>query len=281
MNKSLPKIKTIILLFLAACSLFAFKTAKAANPTLDDEEKKFVTLLNDYRKELGLNELKVSKKVLLGTDYFAEDFANHPDNSDVQIHISSEGIPPEERGQKYGYSFLSENMGWGYETAQQIFDAWKASSGHDKNMTMKEGRTMGISRVYKPGATKNGELVEWFWVLDLSDEGVERLKGNSMKKSNLYKASDYKYKQMDVTVKRKDSGKKKQYAEIRVSEINKKGKVVRQVDYDITNKKGQAKLFSNGKKYVQVKCYKTKGSKKAVATRKIKWNKRVRLNFKV
>jgi hypothetical protein len=253
MKQKNTKIKILMLAMLIFFTLGGI--TKAA--TIDSEEQAFVDLLNDYRKSLGRMELKISKPVTDGVEFFAQDFADNPDNANVNIHIDTTGNAPEERGQKYGYYFLSENMGWGYETAQAMFDAWKASSGHKENMINAGGRTIGIARVNKPGATKGGASTEWFWVMDLSDEGVERLIGNNLKTSEMYSGN---YRKMTVTVK-KWNKKSKKYKKLKWAEVKVYDKNTGQLlDHDIADKNGKCALYIIGSsREITIKAAKFKG----------------------
>lgn len=230
----------IILTIATATILFFIQNGTTAAATLDSEEAAFVTLLNDYRKSLGRIELKITQPLVDGSDYFADYFANNADDDDANIHKDRTYGGPEERGQHFGFYFLTENMGWGYGTAQEVFDAWKASSGHRQNMINEGARTIGIARAYKAGGTKNGASVEWYWVMDLSDEGVERLSGNNLKSSEMYSSN---FRKMTVKIKKwsKTKGKyiKAKYAEVKVYDQN-TGQLL---DHDIADSSGNCSLF--------------------------------------
>lgn len=247
--------KTLLMALIVLTGLAMFQTTRAA--TIDSEEQAFVDLLNDYRKSLGRMELKISKPVTNGAEFFADDFADHPDNDNVNIHIDTDGDAPEERGQKYGYYFLTENMGWGYETGQDMFNAWKASEGHKENMIAAEARTIGISRVNKPGATKNGSSVEWFWVADFSDEGVERLIGNNLKSDEMYSSN---FRKMTVTMKKWNKTSKK-YKKARWAEVKVYDRETGQLlDHDIADKQGKCAIFVIGStRGIEIKAAKFKG----------------------
>lgn len=262
------------MIFLAG--LTVFQVSKAA--TIDSEEQNFVNLINDYRKNLGRTELKISKSVTNGSEFFAQDFADHPDNANVQLHIDTTGNAPEERGQKYGYYFLAENMGWGYETAQGMFDAWKASEGHKENMINSGARTIGIARVHKPGATKGGDSTEWFWVADFSDEGVERLIGNNLKNDEMYSSP---YRKMTVTIK-KWNKKSKKYKKAKWAEIKVYDKTTGQLlDHDIGDKDGKCAVYVMGSsKEVTIKIAKFKGNNTTKFTLKGKLSSKGKISSK-
>jgi len=273
-----------ILAFMALSLFFGVSSVRAAD--VDTEEQNFVNLLNDFRKSKGLSELKITKPLLNGADYFSEYFANNADDANANIHIDSKYGGPEERGSHYGFYFATENIGWGYETGQEIFNAWKASSGHYDNMTNKTLRTIGISRFYKADGTKDGQECKWFWLADFSDEGVDRLRGNNLKKSELYYPVA---KKMTITIKKKNKNgkyKKAKNAEVRV--YNKStGKLI---DFDIANKKGVATLYTQQDlSKVKVKLSKFKGKKsikfttgkKKVKSKKVTWkSKGLKYTFK-
>lgn len=268
-------VKTVFALTVVFAGLAMFQTSRAA--TLDSEEQTFVDLLNDYRESLGRTELKVTKPLLNGAEYFAQNFSENPNNSDVCIHIDTSGNAPEERGQQYGYYFLTENIGWGYETGQEIFDAWKASAGHHDNMVVSEARSIGIARYYNASAIGNtdcnGDTITspWFWVMDVSDEGTARLIGYNLNSSELYFSTGYK--KISLTVKKKSkTGKYKaaKLAEVRVYDEG-TGQLI---DKDVVNKKGRALLFTYqnpGK--VLLKVYKRVGNKKAKKNKRFSWDK--------
>jgi len=266
-------------LLLTSAVLFIASSCIARAATLDSEEQNLINLLNDYRKSIGRSELKATTPLINGAEYFAEYFANHPDDADVNIHKDGVYGGPEERGQHYGFYFLTENMGWGYETGQAMFDAWKASEGHRENMSDAKARSIGVARYYKPGATKNGSTVEWFWVLDLSCEGVERLNGNNLTESELYTKTGYK--KISLTLKKKNKKGKYKFARNAEAKVYNAatGKLI---DFDIADKKGRIALYTyQDVSKVKIKLSKFKGratakfysGKRKVSSKKVTWNK--------
>lgn len=274
--------KTQILL--TSLVLFITCGGIASAATLDSEEQAFVDLLNDYRKSLGRTELKVTKSLLNGAEYFAQNLSENPNDSNVCIHIDSLGVAPEERGQKYGYYFLTENIGWGYETGQQIFDAWKDSEGHHDNMVDSEGRTIGIARYYNPSALGgidcNGEAIgsPWFWAMDISDEGTARLIGHNLKNSELYHSTGYK--KISLTVKKKSKTGKYKAAKQALVRVYDSG-TGQLIDKDVVDRKGKATLFTyQNPGNVVLRVYKSIVSKKPKKTKRFSWNKNQKYTIK-
>lgn len=270
---------TKIQVLLASLLLFFAYGGIASAASLDSEELIFVNLLNDYRKSLNRTELKITKPLLNGAEFFAQDFADHPDNSDVSIHVDTTGDAPEERGDKYGYYFLAENMGWGYETGQTMFDAWKASEGHRDNMVNSDARTIGVARYNKPGATKNGSVTEWYWIMDLSGEGTERLIGNNLETSELYLTTGYKKISLTVKKRNKTTGKYKAAKQALVKVFDKgTGQLI---DKDIVSKKGKATLYTyQDPGRVILKVYSSVISTKSKKNKNFTWNKNKKYTIK-
>ena len=267
----------IIALLVVFGSLISINGAKAHS--LDSVEQQVIDLINEYRKENKLTELKPTKSVQEAAEFMAEDFANHPNDTKLHEHYDSTGRAPEERSKDYGFYFLTENIGWGYTTAEGIFEAWKASEGHRENMLAKGARTIGLGRYYKEGATKEGALTEWFWIMDTSDEGVERLKGNTLKSSEFI--GDKSFKRLQIRVTKNKDGKVK----------NSKGSLVkvydassgRLIDQDLSDKKGIATLYTSlSPKKVKVRVYKYKWSKKASeVTKKFTWKRGAKKKIRI
>lgn len=262
----------------------SFNNCKAIS--LGVEEAKFIVLINEYRGENKLTELKPTKAVQEAAEFMAEDFANHPDDPNLAIHIDSQGRRPVERSQAFGFNFLSENIAWGHETAQAVFNAWKNSPGHRDNMLKEGGRTIGITRYHKPGQTKKdsegvSQPTEWFWVMDMSDEGVERSIGNALKSNEFISSDDFKKIKINVK-KKKLLSKKYKNAYLAMVKVFDKSSG-RLIDWDLTDLKGNATLYTSldpGK--VEIKVYKLKSFLKAKKTKIIKnWNKDFKVKMKI
>lgn len=64
-------------------------------------------------------------------------------------------------GYQYPGTFEAKNVAAGYESAQQNFEAWRASPGHDKNMLDANQRVIGIARFHAPDSK-----LGWYWTTD-------------------------------------------------------------------------------------------------------------------
>lgn len=115
----------------------------AEHPGLDTEEKKMLQLINDWRAQNGKPAFANSQKLNQMASSLAEDFATHGYRSN---HTDSQNRSMTTRFADCGMSpsSMSENTG-SWPTTQQMFDDWKASSGHNANM-LGGSAAIGIGR---------------------------------------------------------------------------------------------------------------------------------------
>jgi uncharacterized protein YkwD len=147
-------VAAVALLVLAA-GLLANPRPSAADPSYDAQESQFLTLLNDYRDSKGLSALQPQQDLDEAADWFATDMATKNyyggdqycyDNFHETAHCDSLGRLPGARLKAFGYpsGYAGENIAAGFGSAQSVFDAWKASSGHNANMLGSSYKSIGI-----------------------------------------------------------------------------------------------------------------------------------------
>ncbi len=138
----------------------------ATDSTLDGEEKAFLTLINNYRVQNGLQPLVASNTLSRASAWKSYDLGvNHYFAHDDLNRTWVDRI----RDCGYGYNtWLGENIAAGVQTAQQAFDIWKNSPGHDANMKGANYTAIGIGRAYVPGSPYG-----WYWTTDFGgyDDG--------------------------------------------------------------------------------------------------------------
>lgn len=135
-------------------------TVVESNVALDAQETAFLTLINNYRAENGRSPLGASTNlnrasVWMGGDMGAKKYFSHTDSGGRSVST---------RVQQCGYpGNAGENIAAGsvWDTAQEVFAAWKASSGHNANMLNSSYKYIGIGRVYTSGSPYG-----WYWVTD-------------------------------------------------------------------------------------------------------------------
>jgi len=151
----------LLALLLAALAMAGRSAGNAsADPSLDSEEQAFVTLINNYRAQNGLGPLAVATSLDDSADWMSADMGQR----NYFSHTDSLGRDPWTRMCYFGYcynTYMGENIAAGYQTAQSVFDGWKASPGHNANMLNANYHVMGLARVYSAGSTYG-----WYWTND-------------------------------------------------------------------------------------------------------------------
>jgi uncharacterized protein YkwD len=152
-----------LLLALMMFTMLSVATAGTGNATTVSDycatsvDQEFLTLINRYRAQHGLSALAMSQTLGAAAEHHALDMAKTgtlahtlSDGTDWLQNIINHGYP---------YGYRSENIAWGYGSAQAVFDAWKASSTHNSTMLNGGFGAIGISRVYDAN-TRYG----YYWV---------------------------------------------------------------------------------------------------------------------
>lgn len=152
---------TIRTLALALVCCFAFPgAALAADPVPDPEERAFCKLINTYRAQNGRPALKLSVALTRSSEWMAADMARN----DILGHTDSLGRSFSRRITAFGFSGATrgENIAGGTNgSAQAMFNMWKASSAHKKNMLSVSYKVLGVGRSY--GANT---MLGWHWTTD-------------------------------------------------------------------------------------------------------------------
>ncbi len=127
---------------LSSTSPFEIQKPEALDYTLAVKE------LNAYRASKGLSPVKLNKKLNLASETHAKDLAKHGFLS----HTGSDGSSFGDRAQRKGYYFttLAENAAAGQESWDRVFQGWKDSDGHNKNLLAKGVTDFGIALVFEP-----------------------------------------------------------------------------------------------------------------------------------
>ncbi|MEX2246582.1 MAG: CAP domain-containing protein [Dehalococcoidia bacterium] len=126
---------------------------------LDSEEEAFLGLINAHRQENGRAQLVVSYSLSKASQWKSTDLATN--NYFAHDDLTRSWV---QRIRDCGYGFntsLGENIAAGGATAQQAFNQWKNSSGHNQNMLSTSYTAVGIGRYFVPGSTYG-----WYWTTD-------------------------------------------------------------------------------------------------------------------
>jgi uncharacterized protein YkwD len=133
----------------------------SVSDSFDSQEKAFLQLINTYRAQNGKSTLTASTNLNRAAAWMAKDLSkgyfSHTDSlgrSAATRIANCDGRPSN-----------GENIaaGTNRDLAQEAFDAWKASSGHNANMLNGSYRQIGIARYYNANSP-----YKWYWVTDFS-----------------------------------------------------------------------------------------------------------------
>lgn len=120
----------------------------------DDNARHLLELVNQLRKKgcrCGRKRMKSAPPLKMNRllNQAARSHANDMDLKDFFEHHGSNGSTFSERISKTGYDWqtVGENIFWGGVGIQEVFQGWKDSPGHCKNMMNKDFREMGFAKV--------------------------------------------------------------------------------------------------------------------------------------
>jgi uncharacterized protein YkwD len=147
-------------------STFGLAGSGGAATAYDDEELKFVGLINDYREQNGLRPVILSDTLAVAAGRHSRDMAEYGffAHNTVQSSYYPDGAEPWDRMKAEGYDYNTpkgENLAVGYETAEEAMQAWKDSPSHNAAMLDGNYRVMGVARINAPGSAHG-----WYWATD-------------------------------------------------------------------------------------------------------------------
>jgi hypothetical protein len=154
------------LLMVAVLLGFVFTGGAQAAVSYGEQELAFITLLNNYRASNGLQPLLLSDMIAEACDRHNSDMGKYKFFSHYSVASDwfAKDAAPWDRMAKSGYTFSTnkgENIAAGQSTATEVFNAWKASSGHNANMLNSTYKVIGVSLVIVPGAPYT-----YYWTTD-------------------------------------------------------------------------------------------------------------------
>jgi uncharacterized protein YkwD len=121
------------------------------------ETRQFLVLLNRYRRQEGLNPLRMDEKLQRAAQWMSDDMAAE----DYLSHRDSRGRDPFERMAAFGYDYntdKAENVAAGQRTAAEVLQSWQSSKTHSRNMLDPHFTVIGIGFSY----TRNSKY-GWYW----------------------------------------------------------------------------------------------------------------------
>jgi uncharacterized protein YraI/uncharacterized protein YkwD len=122
----------------------------------EPEEVAFLSILNNYRTQNGLQPLKLSQT--LGAAAAAHSV--HMANTSYFDHTMSDGTTVVQNVRNHGYAgeTYGENIAAGTETADYAFTTFQNSAPHNQNMLLASYESIGIARAYDANSGYG-----WYW----------------------------------------------------------------------------------------------------------------------
>ena len=126
----------------ATLSAFLFLSAASASDRssyINDPSyyiKELLSQINHYRISNGFKTLSFDKNLA----DLAQGHCADMQRRGVLCHDNFD-----QRFRKSGHTSCVENVGWNYNSAKELFIAWKNSGGHNKNMLTDDLQRVGIS----------------------------------------------------------------------------------------------------------------------------------------
>ena len=166
MNKLLLFFSILIL----AAPLFAQNpSGKESIPSSNAEfEKEMMALINAFRKKNNLNALEWNESLAKAARYHAKDMQKdgyfEHESYDIVAGKLKKTLKTFDRVRLFldkGLFANSENIGTGQETAKEMFNDWKNSTGHRKNMLMPNSKYIGIGYVFI-----EDDEYQHYWVME-------------------------------------------------------------------------------------------------------------------
>lgn len=141
----------------------ASEEARSDAPTASHFVQRIVRLTNAFRKKHQLGPVKLNAALTEAAQSYAEKMALEG----FFEHNSSDGTGPGERISDAGYhwNLWGENIGCGYETPENVVQAWIESAGHRVNLLNKKFTEIGVG--YAVGKAPHEHSNEFsYWVQD-------------------------------------------------------------------------------------------------------------------
>jgi uncharacterized protein YkwD len=115
------------------------RTAEAGpsnHPSSTQFHTNLLSQINHYRARSGLKPLSIDKRLTT----IAKGHCSDMNRSQMLSHRNFQ-----QRFEQSGHTTCVENIANGYHNPKELFEAWRNSDGHDKNMLEKDIRLAGIS----------------------------------------------------------------------------------------------------------------------------------------
>jgi uncharacterized protein YkwD len=156
----------VSVLALLISGVVAGERSASASELYDSEEVQFLQLLNQCRKDNGLEPLLLSDTIAVAAERHSQDMARYgffAHTTAVSSHYPV-GSQPWDRMRAEGYDYntlMGENIAVGCESAERCFELWRNSPSHNAAMLDGDYRVIGVARLNVADSVHG-----WYWTTD-------------------------------------------------------------------------------------------------------------------
>ena len=126
----------------------ALTNCSASSAGWNAAETQLLGLINDFRAQNGVAPLSQSPTLANMAAWMAEDMAAHGGVANAPTHDDWTGRTFSQRASQCGATGSSaENIGWGFGSAQAMFNGWLNSPGHRAAMISSTYQYIGLGQV--------------------------------------------------------------------------------------------------------------------------------------
>jgi uncharacterized protein YkwD len=142
------------------------RSASASEEPYVSEEVQFLQLLNQYRRDNGVEPLLLSDAISVAAEHHSQDMAEYgffAHTTAASSHYPV-GSQPWDRMRAEGYDYntlMGENIAVGCESAERCFELWRTSPSHNAAMLDGNYRVIGVARLNIAGSVHG-----WYWTTD-------------------------------------------------------------------------------------------------------------------
>lgn len=127
--------------------------AKENRETYRKKIDEVLRIINGYRADGGLEPLKLNEELTIIANVRAEEIAWSGNHNHTRPNLQSCFSLMRENG--FSTGLAGENIGWGYDSATSVCEAWKASETHYENIMNPKFTEVGIGIAADPKPSGN------------------------------------------------------------------------------------------------------------------------------
>lgn len=154
------------LTFLSPAGAQTACSVSADDQAVDTEEAQLLDLVNQYRSQQGLRALSLDSALTRAAAWYSRDMATKDYFYNNHVDSLGRNIPTRVTQCGATWNYVTENIAAGYASAEETFEQWRQSPGHNSAMLHPDVTRAGIGRAFN-----SASYYKWYWTLDLTAGG--------------------------------------------------------------------------------------------------------------